>query len=66
MIVPTEPGVGERTQVTNSAWRDRGETYSPDGRNANNLTSQRTADLGGGATFYDCRVQVERVGGAAA
>jgi anaerobic selenocysteine-containing dehydrogenase len=36
--------------------------YSPDGRNANNLTSQRTTDLGGGATFYDCRVQVERVG----
>ena len=31
------------------------------GGNANNLTSQRTADLGGGATFYDCRVQVERV-----
>ncbi len=40
--------------------------YSPDGRNANNLTSQRTADLGGGATFYDCRVQVERVDAAAA
>ena len=36
--------------------------FSPDGRNANDLTSQRTADLGGGATFYDCRVQVERTG----
>src|SRR4051812_11698305 len=24
MIVPTEPGVGERTTVTNAAWRDRG------------------------------------------
>jgi len=33
---------------------------APDGGNANNLTSQRIADLGGGATFYDCRVQVER------
>lgn len=32
MIVPTEAGVGEKTQVTNSAWRDRGELYSPDGR----------------------------------
>jgi tricorn protease len=32
MIVPTEPGVGERAQVTNSAWRDRGESYSPDGK----------------------------------
>ena len=34
---------------------------APDRRNANNLTSQRVADLGGGATFYDCRVEVERV-----
>jgi tricorn protease len=31
-IVPTEQGVGERTQVTNSAWRDRSSAYSPDGR----------------------------------
>jgi anaerobic selenocysteine-containing dehydrogenase len=43
--------------VAPSVWWKK---YSPDGRNANNLTSQRTADLGGGATFYDCRVQVER------
>jgi anaerobic selenocysteine-containing dehydrogenase len=32
-----------------------------DGGNANNVTAQRTTDLGGGATFYDCRVEVERV-----
>jgi tricorn protease len=32
MIVPTEPGVGERTQVTNSPWRERFQVYSPDGR----------------------------------
>ena len=31
---------------------------SPDGRNANDVTSQRIADLGGGATFYDCLVEV--------
>jgi tricorn protease len=31
-VVPTENGVGEKTQITNSAWRDRGETYSPDGK----------------------------------
>ena len=43
--------------VAPSVWWKK---YSPDGRNANNLTSQRTTDLGGGATFYDCRVQVER------
>ncbi len=43
--------------VAPSVWWKK---YAPDGRNANNLTSQRTSDLGGGATFYDCRVQVER------
>ena len=32
MIVPTEQGVGERTQVTSSPWRERAESYSPDGR----------------------------------
>jgi tricorn protease len=32
MIVPTEQGVGERTQVTSSPWRERSESYSPDGR----------------------------------
>jgi hypothetical protein len=32
MIVPTDAGVGERTQVTSSPWRDRAESYSPDGR----------------------------------
>ena len=32
MIVPTENGVGERTQVTNSPWRERLQVYSPDGR----------------------------------
>jgi len=35
--------------------------HAPDGGNASNLTAQRTADLGGGATFYDCMVQVERL-----
>jgi len=49
--------------VAPSVWWKK---HAPDGRNANNVTSQRTADLGGGATFYDCRVQVERVGAAAA
>ena len=40
------------------------ETYgalAPDGRNANSVTSQRIADLGGAATFYDCLVEVEKV-----
>ena len=43
--------------VAPSVWWKK---YSPDRGNANNLTAQRTADLGGGATFYDCLVQVER------
>jgi anaerobic selenocysteine-containing dehydrogenase len=33
---------------------------SPDGRNANDLTSQAVADMGGAATFYDCLVEVAR------
>jgi anaerobic selenocysteine-containing dehydrogenase len=44
--------------VAPSVWWKK---YSPDGRNANDVTSQRTADLGGGATFYDCRVEVEKI-----
>ena len=44
--------------VAPSVWWKK---YSPDGRNANNVTSQRTADLGGAATYYDCLVEVERV-----
>jgi tricorn protease len=32
MIVPAEPGVGEKTRVTDSPWRDRTQTWSPDGK----------------------------------
>jgi anaerobic selenocysteine-containing dehydrogenase len=49
--------------VAPSVWWKK---HAPDRRNANNVTSQRVADLGGGATFYDCRVQVERVDAARA
>jgi len=31
-----------------------------DGCNANELTAQRIADMGGGATYYDCLVEVRR------
>jgi anaerobic selenocysteine-containing dehydrogenase len=34
---------------------------SPDGRNANDLTSQALADMGGAATYYDCLVEVARI-----
>ncbi len=43
--------------VAPSVWWKK---HSPDRGNANNLTGQWVTDLGGGATFYDCRVQVER------
>jgi anaerobic selenocysteine-containing dehydrogenase len=33
---------------------------APDGRNANEVTSQALTDMGGGATFYDALVQIER------
>ena len=59
--VNAKPRVG--VVVAPSVWWKK---FAPDGRNANNLTAQRTADLGGGATFYDCRVEVERVERAAA
>ncbi len=44
--------------VAPSVWWKK---HSPDGGNANNVTSQRIADLGGAATFYDCLVEVERL-----
>jgi len=31
---------------------------APGGRNANAVTSQELTDMGGGATFYDCLVEV--------
>jgi tricorn protease len=31
-LVPTDPEVGEKRQVTRNAWRQRGQTFSPDGR----------------------------------
>jgi anaerobic selenocysteine-containing dehydrogenase len=34
---------------------------SPDGRNANEVTSQALTDLGAAATFYDALVQVEKL-----
>ena len=35
--------------------------FGLDGRNVNQLTSQRLTDMGRGPTFYDCLVQVARV-----
>jgi anaerobic selenocysteine-containing dehydrogenase len=35
---------------------------SPGGNSVNAVTSERLTDFGGGATFYSCLVQVERIG----
>jgi anaerobic selenocysteine-containing dehydrogenase len=35
---------------------------APGGNNVNALTSERLTDAGGGATFYSCLVEVERIG----
>jgi anaerobic selenocysteine-containing dehydrogenase len=43
--------------VAPSVWWKK---LSPDGRNANDVTSQAFADMGGAATFYDCLVEVAR------
>ncbi|HRF12790.1 MAG TPA: molybdopterin oxidoreductase family protein [Candidatus Accumulibacter phosphatis] len=48
------PGVAMATSIW---WRK----LSPDGRNCNEVTSQALTEMGGGATFYDCLVEVERV-----
>ncbi|WP_313951288.1 molybdopterin oxidoreductase family protein [Accumulibacter sp.] len=47
------PGVAMATSIW---WRK----LSPDGRNCNEVTSQALTDMGGGATFYDCLVEVAR------
>ncbi len=47
------PGVA----VAPSIWWQK---LSPDGRNANAVTSQALTDMGRAATFYDCLVEVER------
>lgn len=49
------PGVVRAPSVR---WNKRAE----DGRNANALTSDRLTDMGGGPTFYNCLVEVERCG----
>ena len=53
--------VGERARagvvVAPSVWWQK---LSPDGRNANAVTSQALTDLGRAATFYDCLVEVAR------
>lgn len=59
--------VGEQARpgcvVAVSLWWKK---LSPDGANANNVTSQRVADMGNAATYYDVLVEVERAAGTIA
>lgn len=48
----------EGVVVSPSVWWNK---LSPGGANINQLTSQRLTDLGGGATFYDALVEIEKL-----
>lgn len=52
---PVRPGVA---RAPSTRWGKK----AMDGRNANALTADRLADMGGGPTFYSCLVEVERCG----
>jgi anaerobic selenocysteine-containing dehydrogenase len=53
-IVATSVKAG--TVVSQGVWWNR---YTPDGVNCNATTSTALTDFGGGATFFDCLVEVE-------
>ncbi len=55
-VVTTRARVG--VVVSPSVWWNK---LSPGGTNINQLTSQVLTDMGGGATFYDALVEVEKV-----
>lgn len=38
--------------------------FTPDGKSINSLTSETLTDIGGGATFYSCLVEVEAITGS--
>jgi anaerobic selenocysteine-containing dehydrogenase len=49
----------EGVAVSPSVWWNK---LSPGGVNINQLTSQSLTDMGGGATFYDALIEIERIG----
>jgi anaerobic selenocysteine-containing dehydrogenase len=50
----------EGVVVSPSVWWNK---LSPGGANINQLTSQQLTDMGGGATFYDALIEIERMMG---
>lgn len=57
-VARVEDGIRRGVVWAPSIWWTK---LAPDGHNANETTSQRETDLGGGATFYDNQVEVARV-----
>jgi anaerobic selenocysteine-containing dehydrogenase len=53
----------EGVVVSPSVWWNK---LSPGKSNINQLTSQTLTDMGGGATFYDALIEIERIGEASA
>lgn len=60
MPLKISPNVPPGTVATFWGWWDK---LSGGKGNVNNVTSAALTDLGGGGTFYDCRVEVERWNG---
>jgi anaerobic selenocysteine-containing dehydrogenase len=61
--VKISPNVPPGTVATFWGWWDK---LANGKGNVNNVTSAALTDLGGGGTFYDCRVEVERWDGEGA
>jgi len=57
-IARIEDGIRPGVIWAPSVWWTK---LAPDGCNANETTSQKVADLGGGAVFYDNQVEVRRI-----
>ena len=63
LVAALDDGLAPGTVLAPGVWWAK---FSPDGRNVNQLTPQQQSDMGGGASFYDVRVQVEPVATPAA
>ena len=57
LVAHISPRVKQGVAVAPSTWWNK---LSPDGCNVNRTTSQALTDIGGGATFYDNLVEIER------
>ncbi|HEX6315594.1 MAG TPA: molybdopterin oxidoreductase family protein [Gemmatimonadaceae bacterium] len=58
VVARVDDGIRRGVVWAPSVWWTK---LAPDGHNANETTSQRETDLGGGATFYDNQVDVTRL-----